>query len=129
MLWIPLPILHVLGYEKFEFPTGEAGWMMIISVLANAIFSGSFLVLISLTSPVLSSVAALLTIFLVAITDWFITGKPLSGAAVIGGLVICAAFFLLAWSTWREMNEDPHAKNKFDDELDSDILGSDSEED
>lgn len=59
ILWIPLPILHVLDFEKFSFPQGEAAWMMFISVVANATFSGSFLVLISLTSPVLSSVAAL----------------------------------------------------------------------
>lgn len=78
VLWIPLPILHFTGYEVFEFPTGEQGWVLLISVIANAsmaaliplvhfykqltlmvAFSGSFLVLISLTSPVLSSVAAL----------------------------------------------------------------------
>ena len=77
VLWIPLPILHIWGIEKFELPQGEAAWMLAISVLANAskspkikpmwipytdcmiAFSGSFLVLISLTSPVLSSVAAL----------------------------------------------------------------------
>ena len=59
VLWIPLPILHFTGYEVFEFPEAKAGWLLLISVLANATFSGSFLVLISLTSPVLSSVAAL----------------------------------------------------------------------
>lgn len=106
VLWIPLPILHITGLEKFEIPHGEAAWMLMISVLANATFSGSFLVLISLTSPVLSSVAALLTIFLVAITSWLITGDPLSPAAIIGGLLIIGAFLLLSWSTYREMQEE-----------------------
>ena len=59
VLWIPLPVLHFIGYEEFKFPDAKAGWLLLISVLANATFSGSFLVLISLTSPVLSSVAAL----------------------------------------------------------------------
>lgn len=36
VLWIPLPILHILGWETFRWPTGEAGWMMLISVVANA---------------------------------------------------------------------------------------------
>ena len=36
VLWIPLPILHVLGYEKFELPTGKAAKVLLISVLANA---------------------------------------------------------------------------------------------
>lgn len=106
VLWIPLPILHVTGLEVFELPQGQAAWLLAISVLANATFSGSFLVLISLTSPVLSSVAALLTIFLVAITDWMWTGVPLSAAAIIGGLLIIVAFLLLSYSTYREMEEE-----------------------
>lgn len=39
ILWIPLPILNMLGWEVFELPRGEQAWMMLISVLANA---GSF---------------------------------------------------------------------------------------
>lgn len=100
--------------------------MMAISVLSNAVFSGSFLVLISLTSPVLSSVAALLTIFLVAIVDWMWTGKPLSAAALIGGLVISGAFFLLAWSTWREMRQEEERTQRKGDDAD-DVTCSESE--
>ena len=106
VLWIPLPILHVMGWEEFALPRGEAAWLMAVSVLSNAVFSGSFLVLISLTSPVLSSVAALLTIFLVAIVDWLWTGIPISAAALIGGILIIGAFLLLSWSTYREMTEE-----------------------
>lgn len=36
VLWIPLPILHVMGWERFEMPQGRAAWMLLISVLANA---------------------------------------------------------------------------------------------
>lgn len=82
-------------------------------------FSGSFLVLISLTSPVLSSVAALLTIFLVAIVDWMRTGEPLSLASIIGGLLIIVAFFLLSWSSFREIREE-QKKKSIEDEMDSD---------
>lgn len=106
VLWFPLPILHYTGLEIFELPRGEAAWLLLISVLANATFSGSFLVLISLTSPVLSSVAALLTIFLVAIVDWLWTGVPLGPAAIVGGLFIIFAFLMLSWSTYREMAEE-----------------------
>lgn len=137
VLWIPLPFLHWSGWETFEWPTGEAGWMLLISVCANAskyqpqrlsteaeantkiAFSGSFLVLISLTSPVLSSVAALLTIFLVALVDWFRTGDSLSMASIIGGILITVAFFMLSFSTYREMNEE-RRKHLESDELESD---------
>lgn len=116
VLWIPLPILHFTGLEPFEFPTGEAAWMLAISTLMNATFSGSFLVLISLTSPVLSSVAALLTIFLVAIVDWMLPGgEAPSAAAIIGGVLIIGAFLMLSWSTYREMGEE-RRKNIEDDE-------------
>ncbi|KAH9842109.1 DUF6 domain protein [Teratosphaeria destructans] len=109
VLWIPLPILHVLGIEPFALPRGEAAWMLALSVLANATFSGSFLVLISLTSPVLSSVAALLTIFLVALCDQMLPPPlyhRLTGAAIAGGLLIIGAFVLLSWSTYREMGDE-----------------------
>ncbi|KAK3711174.1 hypothetical protein LTR37_009767 [Vermiconidia calcicola] len=109
VLWIPIPILHVLGWEKFELPHGEAAWMLVISVLSNATFSGSFLVLISLTSPVLSSVAALLTIFLVALCDEMLPPplyNPITAAAMVGGLLIIFAFLLLSWSTYVEMQEE-----------------------
>lgn len=36
ILWVPLPILHVLGWETFLMPRGKALWMLMISVLANA---------------------------------------------------------------------------------------------
>lgn len=105
VLWFPIPILHFTGVERFELPTGLTAWMLLASVLANATFSGSFLVLISLTSPVFSSVAALLTIFIVALVDWLLGGQALKPAAIIGGIVIIGAFLLLAWSTWREIQE------------------------
>ena len=76
-------------------------------------FSGSFLILISLTSPVLSSVAALLTIFIVAIVDQLLPpplNSPLTSAAIFGGLLIIGAFLLLSWATYKEMDEERRRK-------------------
>lgn len=92
-------------------------------------FSGSFLVLISLTSPVLSSVAALLTIFLVALVSELLPPPlytPLSSAAIIGGCLIIGAFLLLSWATYGEMQEE-RAKKVRDDEgvVESDVEGGD----
>jgi drug/metabolite transporter (DMT)-like permease len=36
VLWIPLPVLHYMGWEEFELPVGKQAWMMAISVVANA---------------------------------------------------------------------------------------------
>ena len=36
VLWIPIPVLHYMGWEEFGLPRGEQAGMMAISVLANA---------------------------------------------------------------------------------------------
>ncbi|TGJ80019.1 hypothetical protein E0Z10_g8747 [Xylaria hypoxylon] len=113
VLWIPLPVLHILGWEIFELPNLHTAFYLWISVIMNATFAGSFLVLISLTSPVLSSVAALLTIFIVAVSDWLLTGEALSFAALAGGAMIVLAFLVLSWSTWREMTEEEDKKTAY----------------
>ncbi|KAL8816625.1 MAG: hypothetical protein Q9223_004400 [Gallowayella weberi] len=123
VLWIPLPILHFTGAEVFAWPPGKAKWMLLISTFSNALFSGCFLVLISLTSPVLSSIAGLLTIVLVCIADYFRTGEPLSAAAIAGGLLIMGAFFFFSWSTYKEMEEE---RQKLQE---SDPVFSDDEDD
>jgi drug/metabolite transporter (DMT)-like permease len=92
--------------------------MLIVYFLYFVAFSGSFLVLMSLTSPVLSSVAALLTIFIIAIVDWLLTGKPLSVTSIAGGLLIVAAFILLSWSTYRELSEEKRLSEGPDSESD-----------
>jgi hypothetical protein len=54
-------------------------------------------------------VAALLTIFIVALVDQLLPpplNTPLSGSAITGGLLIIFAFILLSWSTYREMGEE-----------------------
>lgn len=131
ILWIPLPILHITGLETFALPTGATAWWLFLSVVMNATFAGSFLVLISLTSPVLSSVASLLTIFIVAISDWVLTGQPLSAAAIIGGIMIIIAFLMLAISTWREMTEEERRRelNIDDEDVDADDLGRSDDDD
>ncbi|ODQ66850.1 hypothetical protein NADFUDRAFT_13315, partial [Nadsonia fulvescens var. elongata DSM 6958] len=104
LLWVLLPVLHLTGLERFELPEGEVTYMIILTVLSNAIFSGSFLVLLSLTSPVISSVAALITIFLVAIVDWLLFGTSIGFGGFIGGIVIVIAFGLLTYTSWQELN-------------------------
>ncbi|RVX73956.1 hypothetical protein B0A52_02846 [Exophiala mesophila] len=129
VLWIPLPILHITGLEVFELPSREAAGLLAISTLSNAVFSGSFLVLMSLTSPVLSSVAALLTIFLVGITDWLITGKPIGFWSLVGSGLIVVAFCMLSYATYREMKEEQIKREENEDkfEVDESEIGDDDQ--
>lgn len=129
VLWFPLPLLHISGLEKFALPTGATAWWLFLSVVMNATFAGSFLVLISLTSPVLSSVASLLTIFIVALSDWVLTGQPPSFAAMAGGIMIIIAFVMLSVSTWREMTEEERKRELDIDERDVDAIDGLSDDD
>lgn len=104
MLWVLIPILHITGWETFQLPRGNILWVLILSVVTNMLFSGGMLVLMSLTSPVLSSVAALLTIFIVAIVDWLVFGTPISMAGMLGGIIIIIAFVVLSYATWIELS-------------------------
>jgi hypothetical protein len=82
------------------------------------------LILISLTSPVLSSVAALLTIFIVAIIDQLLPpplNHPLTAAAVVGGCLIIVAFVLLSWATFKEMGEEKRRKLSIGEVSESDV--------
>lgn len=106
LLWTVLPVLHFTGVETFELPTGEKFWVLMASVAGNMLFSGSFLILMTLTSPVLSSVAALLTTFLVPVVDWLLFGTSISGSDIVGGLIIIIAFVLLAYASWKELSEE-----------------------
>ena len=74
VLWIPIPILDWLGWEKFEMPKGEASWMLAISVFANA---SRF----SLGLSICRSLTNILTSFL-----WFLPGAHLS---YISGTLFC----------------------------------------
>ena len=58
-MWIPLPILHFTGLEPFELPSPRVAVFLSISILSNIGFTASFLTMVSLTSPVLSSVGAM----------------------------------------------------------------------
>ena len=58
-----------------------------------------------------------MTIFIVALCDMFLPPplySPLTAAAIVGGCMICFAFLLLSWATYREMDEE---NRKHADEL------------
>lgn len=110
---------------RSQTPTPSSSYIIDTTTKADGdslpAFSGSFLILISLTSPVLSSVAALLTIFIVAIVDQLLPpplNSPLTPAALVGGLLIIGAFCLLSWATYWEMDEERRMKLEVESDVD-----------
>lgn len=106
-LWIVILIAHVFGINKLHIPTSGFTWLIIISsLLSNLIYSLSFLALMSLTSPVLSSVSSLITILFVGLFEWILFGVKLSAGQLIGDLFVVIGFGVLSYSYWAEITEE-----------------------
>ncbi|KAJ3375098.1 hypothetical protein GGF31_005820 [Allomyces arbusculus] len=97
VLWIPIPILHVLGVEPFEVPTAtQLGFLCIVALMGLA-FNACFMLLIAFTSPVMAAVGIMLTIPCIAVTDLAIgTVAFIPWNSVLGSSLICLGFLVLA---------------------------------
>ncbi|CCH42722.1 putative transporter [Wickerhamomyces ciferrii] len=106
-LWIVVLGAHLTGISKFYLITSGFEWLIIIlSLLSNMIYSLSFLALMSLTSPVLSSVSSLITILIVGLFEWILFGVKLSLGQIIGDLFVVIGFGVLSYSYWAEITEE-----------------------
>ncbi|KAI8057818.1 hypothetical protein BDF22DRAFT_662488 [Syncephalis plumigaleata] len=93
--WIPLPILHWIGWEPFELPDLETFGFMCSIGLLSATSNACFLPIIALISPLFVSVGSMLIIPMVAITDWFVQGKAITFGLAMGSIGICIGFIML----------------------------------
>jgi hypothetical protein len=50
-----------------------------------------------------------LTIFIIAIVDWFL-GSDFAVLTLVGGVFIIMAFILLSYASWKEIREDKAAE-------------------
>lgn len=107
ILGIPMLFVHITGIHTFKIPSDSKSWFyIIISTFANLTFSCSFLALMALTSPVLSSVSSLVTILIVGLTEWLLRGQIISFGQWIGYLFVLIGFSLLTYASWNEISEE-----------------------
>ncbi|GME71985.1 unnamed protein product [Ambrosiozyma monospora] len=107
ILCVPAFFIHIFGIYKFDIPSDGTIWLyVIISLLGNIIFSVSFLALMSLTSPVLSSVASLVTILVVGVADYILWGAESNFMQIIGYAFVMGGFGLLTYASWNEIAEE-----------------------
>lgn len=97
LLWIPIPLIHWLGWEKFELPSETSTVLMIGGVVfTGVVYNAGFMVLLGLWGPVVASVGNLCTLVLVAIVDPFlIPENQLSFHTILGCSMIIIAFSVL----------------------------------
>lgn len=100
-------ILHIHHFNLFDYgPNTKAIWLFIFgSIASNLLFSGLFLSLMALTSPVLSSVSSLVTIFLIGIVEWILFGNELGSMQLLGDALVIVGFVILTVASWKEISE------------------------
>lgn len=100
-------VLHIHHFNLFDYGsnTGKILGYVSGSIISNLLFSGSFLSLMALTSPVLSSVSSLLTIFLIGLVEWILFGNSLSATQLLGDAFVIIGFTILTAASWKEISE------------------------
>ncbi|QPG73998.1 hypothetical protein FOA43_001315 [Brettanomyces nanus] len=120
VLSLLLLVAHLLGFYTVHLPKGtSAWWIVILSILSNMVFTLSFLGLMSLTSPVFSSVASLLTILLVGATEWMFRGISIGWLQLLGYCFIMTGFGLLTYASWSEISEEDTEDQLIDTDTES----------
>ncbi|KAI5964868.1 uncharacterized protein KGF55_001939 [Candida pseudojiufengensis] len=106
-LIIFLQVFHIHKFNFFDYGDNtKTIWLYISgSIVSNLLFSASFLSLMALTSPVLSSVSSLLTIFVIGIVEWVVFGNALDLQQLIGDFFVIIGFVLLTIASWKEISE------------------------
>ena len=109
-LALVIAILHFTHIHRVNFfDYGENTrtiWLYIFgSIISNLLFSAAFLSLMALTSPVLSSVSSLTTIFLIGVVEWVVFGNALDVQQLIGDSFVIVGFVMLTIASWKEISE------------------------
>lgn len=104
ILWIPIPIIHVLGIKTFHLPPDLNTLSVIIGIaLSGVVFNAGFMILLGIWGPILTSIGSLLTIVLVFISDIIFGGAvdTITVWSLLGCGSIIVAFGILAYDMMR----------------------------
>lgn len=100
-------VFHIHNFTFFDYGENTTQiWLYVFgSIVSNLSFSALFLSLMALTSPVLSSVSSLLTIFLIGVVEWVLFGNKLSFQQLVGDIFVIIGFTILTAASWKEISE------------------------
>ncbi|ODQ80244.1 hypothetical protein BABINDRAFT_15998, partial [Babjeviella inositovora NRRL Y-12698] len=100
---IPAVIVMHFTVLPIKLPPNLTCYALIAaSICANMTFVVMFLVMLSLTTPTIASVASLSTIWFVGLVDWLL-GTETTVGAWIGFAVIMLGFLGMCWGSWSEI--------------------------
>ena len=110
LMWIPIPIFHLLGWETFALPPANVFKQMSINACLSALYNLGLLVVISQAGPVTASVGVMLGIPAVALADVVFMNRGLGIGVILGGSMVMIAFALLVFQ--QSALDSSHIKQK-----------------
>ncbi|KAJ1733158.1 hypothetical protein LPJ61_001692 [Coemansia biformis] len=102
LCWVPLPILHVAGVERFHWPSRAQLALVALNALLGIAYNGCFMIALVVMSPLFASIGIMLTIPVVAVVDMATQGRALAWNVLAGGAAILAGFCALTYAEYRD---------------------------
>ncbi|KAJ1912499.1 hypothetical protein H4219_005577 [Mycoemilia scoparia] len=103
VMWFPLPILSIIKFEPFAWPTRSQLYMIFANAFFGVAYNGGYMVMLALTSPLFASVGVMLTIPILSIIDMFMQHSLLQWNVFVGGCGILVGFGILTWAQTKDM--------------------------
>ncbi|PWA02699.1 hypothetical protein BB558_001148 [Smittium angustum] len=101
--WIPVVLLHFFKIEPFSLPTLLQLKFIGINALFGLVYNASFIIVLSLTSPMFAAVGVMLTIPVSAFIEVFFESHPIALNVIVGGIFVLAGFALLSYIQYKEV--------------------------
>ncbi|KAJ1795112.1 hypothetical protein GGH19_003671 [Coemansia sp. RSA 1807] len=123
LFWIPVPIFHITGIERFHWPTRAQMLLILANALAGVAYNGCFMIALALTSPLFAAVGVMLTIPAMAVVDMTMQGHVLDWNVFAGGAAILTGFCILTLAEYRDT---VHKAERADSASEADIPAIDA---
>ena len=85
-------VLHGCNYEPFELPSHDIVITLVYNVLLDIVFNAALVVFITLTTPLIGSVAQVLVIPVSMVSDYVLRGYVMPPMGFVGVSLICVGF-------------------------------------
>ncbi|PVU91867.1 hypothetical protein BB561_004163 [Smittium simulii] len=104
--WIPVVVLDMLNIEKFVVPNVYQIQFIMANALFGIIYNASFIILLSLTSPMFAAVGVMLTIPVSACIEVWFEGNSIAYPVFLGMVFVFTGFFYLVYIQYSKGSED-----------------------
>ncbi|KAJ2887923.1 hypothetical protein GGI21_006796 [Coemansia aciculifera] len=102
VFWIPIPVLHVAGIERFRWPSAAQLGLIGANAAFGVAYNGGFMIALALTSPLFAAIGVMLTIPAMAAVDMVVQGQTLAWSVYAGGAAILAGFATLTFAEYAD---------------------------